>query len=143
MLLHAALADSNNGPVAFFTSRLSFLRGLLLYCRPPTHRYSIQCFIMLTSSPPIDLKEYDENSDEVFFKHPSTEYTTTSKHFEEHIGMQNQRKWKNEFFVDSVKSLPTVDSGDVIGWVAFPNESVEGSEHRSVDYMGKGEECPI
>jgi hypothetical protein len=42
-----------------------------------------------------------------------------------------------------VKSLPPVDSGDVIGWVAFSNESAEGSEHCSVDYMGKGEEYPI
>jgi hypothetical protein len=61
--------------------------------------------------PPTDLKECDENSDEVLFKYPSTEYTTASKHFEEHLGIQNQQKWKNDFFaVDSVKSLPTADS---------------------------------
>jgi hypothetical protein len=77
--------------------------------------------------PPVDLKECDENRDEVLFKHPSTEYTTTSKHFEEHLGIQNQQKLKNDVFaVDSAKPLPIANSGDVIGcgWVAFPNESV-------------------
>ena len=87
--------------------------------------------------PPIDLKECDENSDEVLFKHPSTEYATTSKHFEEHLGIQNQQKWKNDFFaVDSVKSLPTADSiaQSSVTFLSFVTIMIHSSWCRSASY---------
>ena len=81
--------------------------------------------LLATLPPPIDVEECDDNSDELVFKRPPT--NVNSKHFEEQLDLQNQPKWKNDFFaVDSVKSLPTADSGDVIGWVAF-SDSVGGN----------------
>ena len=87
--------------------------------------------LLATLPPPIDVEECDDNSDELVFKRSPTD--VNSKLFEEQLDLQNQLKWKNDFFaVDSVKSLPTADSGDVSGWVAFSDSVGGNSIPRSV-----------
>ena len=92
--------------------------------------------LLATLPPPIDVEECDDNSDELVFKRPSSD--VSSKLFEEQLDLQNQPKWKNDFFaVDSVKSLPTADSGDVSGWVAFSDSVGGNSIPRSVGERSK------
>lgn len=76
--------------------------------------------------PPIDGEESDDNSDDLVFQKINNKcYNYESNmNFEDELNFQSGPKWKNDFFaVDSVKSLPTVDSAEVADWVPFPTDS--------------------
>eukprot|EP00557_Chaetoceros_sp_GSL56_P008708 CAMPEP_0176496162 /NCGR_PEP_ID=MMETSP0200_2-20121128/11051_1 /TAXON_ID=947934 /ORGANISM="Chaetoceros sp., Strain GSL56" /LENGTH=1272 /DNA_ID=CAMNT_0017894105 /DNA_START=124 /DNA_END=3942 /DNA_ORIENTATION=+ len=81
--------------------------------------------------PPIDGEESDDNSDDLVFQKINNKcYNYESNmNFEDELNFQSGPKWKNDFFaVDSVKSLPTVDSAEVADWVPFPTTDSSGKD---------------
>ena len=99
--------------------------------------------LLETLPPPLDVEEKDEDSDESTYKPGKNDDYGPNRQFEEQLNISREPQWKSDFFaVDSVKSNPTVGSGEAAGWAAaFHNEP--SSENPNTEDNGIATKVPI
>ena len=104
-----------------------------------TNTYRPEFNGLINTLPPIELNEHEEIEEHLFSTAQRETDQFTRNQFEKELKIQSEPQWKNDFFaVDSVKSLPTADSGDASGWVDFPTSVGGFSEQSSVEKTKKG-----